>query len=162
MSLMGDVAIALAIAIGLVGIVLPILPGTVVILAAVVVWAALEGGAIAWTACAIAVGALVAAQVLKYAVPGRRLRISGVPPTTLVIAAALAVVGFFVIPVVGLVIGFVVGVYAAEAARLGDLQRAWQTTRSALSAVGLSILIELAGGLAAAAVWAAAVVATAQ
>ena len=42
--------------------------------------------------------------------------------------ALLGIVGFFVIPVVGLVIGFVVGVYLAEWYRLRDVARAWRAT----------------------------------
>lgn len=67
--------------------------------------------------------------------------------------ALLGIVGFFVIPVAGLVIGFVAGVYAAERRRLGSRRSARSSTRSALRAVGLSILIELGGALLAAGVW---------
>jgi uncharacterized protein len=159
MSLIGDLLVGVAIAVGLVGIVVPILPGTIVIFAAIVVWAAVEGGVAAWTACGAAIAALAVGQALKYLVPGRRLRVHGVPATTLAIAALAAVVGFFVIPIVGLVVGFVAGVYAAEVARLRDVGQAWATTRTALGAVGLSIAIELVGGLVAAAAWAVGVIA---
>jgi uncharacterized protein len=65
----------------------------------------------------------------------------------------LGLVGFFVIPVVGLFVGFVLGVWLAEWARLRDPRRAWPSTKQALKAAGLSMLIELAAGLAIAAVW---------
>jgi uncharacterized protein YqgC (DUF456 family) len=159
MSLTGDLLIGTAIAVGLVGIVVPILPVTFVVFGAIVVWAGVEGSLAAWAVAATAMAVLVAAQALKYALPGRRLRVHGVPSSTLLAAAVLAVVGFFVIPVVGLVVGFVVGVYAAEVARLRDARQARTSTVAALRAVGLSIAIELAGGLVAAAVWAAGVVA---
>ena len=55
---------------------------------------------------------------------------------------ALGVVGFFVIPVVGLFVGFVLGIYLAERRRVGQAD-AWPSTKAALRAVGLSILIEL-------------------
>jgi len=61
------------------------------------------------------------------------------------------------VPVVGLVLGFVLGVYLAERARLGR-DGAWPSTRTALGAVGWSILIELAAGLLATAVWVGALV----
>ena len=54
-----------------------------------------------------------------------------------------AFAGFFVVPVVGLVLGFVAGVYAAERRRVG-VEAAWPSTLAALRAVGLCILIELA------------------
>jgi hypothetical protein len=70
----------------------------------------------------------------------------------------LGVVGFFVIPVVGLLIGFVLGIYLAELARLGGHEAAWPSTRRALAAVGWSIVIEMATGLLAAAVWVGALI----
>ena len=69
------------------------------------------------------------------------------PWTTLGAGAVLAVVGFFAIPVIGVVVGFIGGVYLAELARLGSAATAWQSTKAALKAVGWSILIELATGL---------------
>ena len=50
--------------------------------------------------------------VVKYAVPGRRLK-AAVPMRTLVVGGMFAVVGFFVIPVVGVLVGFPIGVYVA-------------------------------------------------
>jgi hypothetical protein len=97
--------------------------------------------------------------VVKYLVPGRRLKEAGVPASTQWIGAALGVVGFFVVPVVGLFLGFVLGIYLAEVRRLG-VQAAWPSTRHALGAVGLSILIELVAGVAATFVWVAGVVLT--
>jgi hypothetical protein len=79
---------------------------------------------------------------------------------TLAAGAALGIVGFFVIPVVGLVIGFVAGVYAAERHRLGAHPPAAASTAVAVRAVGLSIVIELVGALLAAAVWFVGVVVT--
>ncbi len=67
--------------------------------------------------------------------------------------------GFFVIPVIGLFIGFVLGVYLAEHRRVGA-SAAWPSTQQALKAVGVSILIELAAGIVAALVWFVGVLAT--
>jgi uncharacterized protein YqgC (DUF456 family) len=81
-----------------------------------------------------------------------------VPGWTIAAGAVLGVVGFFVIPVVGLFLGFVLGVYLAELSRLGSHETAWPSTREALRAVGWSIAIELATGLFAAAVWVGALI----
>jgi len=147
-----DVLVALAIAVGLVGILVPVLPGTVLILAAVLVWAITLSSPTGWVVLALVSVFLAAGTVVKYAVPGRRLQATGVPTRTLVVGGLLGVVGFFVVPVVGLVVGFVAGVYASELQRVGT-QRAWGTTKHALRAAGLSVLIELAAGLLAAVTW---------
>jgi uncharacterized protein len=150
--LLTDVLAASAILVGLVGIVVPVLPGSVLILAAVVVWAVTVGTTTGWVVLGAVTVLLAAGTVVKYAVPGRRLRAVGVPTRTLLAGGVLGVVGFFVVPVVGLLVGFVAGVYLSEVQRLGR-ERAWPSTRAALHAVGLSVLIELAAGLLAASTW---------
>ena len=76
-----------------------------------------------------------------------------------ILGMILAIVGFFAIPVVGLVVGFLGGVYVAEHARLRDWNRAWNSTWVAMKATGFSILIELAALLLAASVWVGALIA---
>jgi uncharacterized protein YqgC (DUF456 family) len=159
-----EILVALAIALGLVGMVVPVLPGSIVVAAAVVVWALDLGGATAWVVAVLALGLLVAGAVVKYLVPGRQLQRAGVPTGTLAAGGLAGVVGFFVVPVIGLPLGFVLGVYLAEWSRLGRHgsrhRQAWAATVHALKAVGLGILVELAFGTLAAATWAVGVVIT--
>lgn len=151
------VVASLVILLGLAGIVVPVLPGTILIGAAIVGWAVFTGGDAAWIAAGIAVALLVLGAVIKFAVPHRRLRDVGVPTSTMVVGGILGIVGFFLIPVIGLFLGFIGGVWLAEAGRVGT-GNAWPSTKSAVGAVGLSILIELAFGLLATAVFLAGVV----
>ncbi len=150
---------AVAIAIGLLGIIVPVLPGGLLILAAILVWANDLGGTTAWTVFALAAALILVGAIGKYAVPGRRLKETGIPSSTQWTGLAFGVVGFFVVPVIGLFLGFVLGVYVAERRRLGT-EPAWPSTTSALRAVGLSILIELAAGVLAAGCWAVGLVLT--
>lgn len=154
-----EILVALAIAIGLVGVLVPVLPGSLLVGAAVLVWAGEQGGTTAWLVAAGSISLLVAGAVVKYLVPGRRLQRAGVPTRTLLAGAVLGVVGFFVVPVVGLPLGFVLGVYLSEWHRLGHAS-ARPATVHALKAVGLGILIELGFGVLAAATWALGVVLT--
>ena len=147
-----DLLVGLAVLVGLVGIVVPVLPGSILILGAVLVWAAASATAVGWVVFALVTTLLVVGGIVKYAVPGRGLKTAGVPNRTLVAGGLLGIVGFFVVPVVGLVLGFVLGVYLSELQRV-SLDAAWPSTRAALKAAGLSLLIELAAGLLAAATW---------
>jgi uncharacterized protein len=157
MSTTGLVLVGLAIAVGIVGVVLPILPGALLAWAAIVVWAVVVGSATAWVVLVIATLAIGLAQVVKVLVPGRRLREAGVPRASILAGLLLAIVGFFVVPFVGLFIGFPLGVYLQERRRLGEHEPAWRSTQEALRAIGLSIAIELAATLVATAAWLAAV-----
>lgn len=154
-----EILVAVAIAVGIAGIIVPVLPGTVLVMAAVLVWALQVGTSTAWVVFAVATLLLVAGTVVKYLVPGRRLKAAGVPNRTLVVGGLLAFVGFFVIPVVGMFVGFVLGVYASERSRVGA-QQAWPSTVAALRAVGVSILIELVAAFLAATTWVVGVVVT--
>jgi uncharacterized protein len=147
-----DVLVGLAILVGVVGVLVPVLPGTVLIAGAVLVWAIQAGTLAAWLVLGAVAVLLAVGAVGKYVVPGRGLRSAGVPQTTLVVGGLLGIVGFFVIPVVGLFVGFVVGVYLTELTRVGRAL-AWPSTRAALKAAGLSVLIELTAALLAAAIW---------
>lgn len=153
-----DIVAGLAILVGLAGILVPVIPGTILILIAVVAWAGEIGGTTAWVCAGLAAALLVVGTVVKYAVPGKRLKAT-VPTSTLLVGAVLAIVGLFVIPVAGAFVGFPVGVYLAERHRVGA-QEAWPSTRAALKAIGASILLEFAFGVAAATTWVVGVVVT--
>ena len=144
----------LAILVGVLGVLIPVLPGLLLCWAGVLFWAILgDAGAVRWAVLAIATVIAAAGTVVKYLWPGRRLKSTGVPTASLAAGGVLGLVGFFVVPFVGLVLGFVLGVWLAERVRLGDPGQAWPSTRRALAAVGLSLLVELAAALAIAVVW---------
>ncbi|KWX23588.1 membrane protein [Mycolicibacterium wolinskyi] len=160
MSTLGIVLVALAIAIGLIGIVVPILPGGLLVFAAIAVWAVVEHNTASWITLGVATVLFVAAEVIKYLWPVRRMRAAEVRTLSLVAGAVLGIVGFFVIPVIGLVIGFVAGVYLAELGGRRDYRRAWASTVHALKGVALSVGVELVGALLATMAWVAGVFAT--
>ncbi len=153
MTPVGELLVGLVILVGLVGVVVQVLPGALLVLGAVLVWAVVDGSGIAWAVGVVAVLATVVAGVAKYLIAGKHLKSAGVPNSTLVWGGLVGIVGFFVLPVVGLPLGFVLAVYLAELRRLRDRGRAWRATVAALQATGLTILVELAGALVAAGAW---------
>ena len=147
-----EILLAVVIALGLIGVLVPMLPGTTLAGAAMLVWAVEDGSGRAWAVFAIAITLMAAGVVVKYLVPGRQLQRSGVPNRALLIGGVLGLVGFFVVPVIGLPLGFVLGVYLAERQRTSaDL--AWPATVRAVKAIGLAILIELTFTVLATLVW---------
>jgi uncharacterized protein len=149
----------LAVAVGVIGIIVPGLPGLLLCWAGVVVWAFFGGaGWGRWIVLIIASIVAAAGTAAKYAFPGQRLKQAGVPNFSLFIGGVLGIMGFFVIPVIGLPIGFVLGIFLAELARQHNGSTAWRATRQALKAVGLSMLIEIAAALIIAVTFAAGVI----
>ncbi|MBX7434246.1 DUF456 domain-containing protein [Mycobacterium sp. Y57] len=153
MSAGGIILVALAIAIGLAGIIVPVLPGGILVIGAIGVWAFVENSAVSWATFGVAAAVFVAAEVIKYTWPVKRMRQAQVRTSVLVAGALLGIVGFFVIPVIGLLIGFVAGVFAAELAIRRDPTRAWASTVHALKGVALSVGVEFTGALLATVAW---------
>lgn len=157
MSTGGIVLVALAIAVGIIGIVVPLLPGTLLVFAAIAVWAVIENNVTAWVTLGVVTALLAVSTLIKYLWPMRRMREADVRTVSLAAGAVLGIIGFFVIPVVGLVIGFVLGIYLAELANRRDQRVAWTSTKHALKGVALSVGVELCGALLATATWVAGV-----
>ena len=139
---------SLMVVVGLLGIVVPVLPGLLLVLGGVFLWALGQGSALGWGVFAVSAVIAVVGYVLQYTLPGRRMRERGVGSSTMLLAMVLGIVGFFVIPVVGAVVGFVLGIFVVELGRSRDSGQAWTRTKHALVAVLHSMGIELAAGLA--------------
>ena len=78
MSTGGLIMVALAIAVGLAGILFPLLPGTLLIWAAIAVWAYLEHTTTGWVVLGVATAVLGAGILVKYLWPARRLNAADV------------------------------------------------------------------------------------
>ncbi len=155
-----ELLIAALLIAGLVGVVIQVLPGTLLVLGGIVLWATETGSGAAWAVLAIAVVAVAAAWVGKYLLAGRGLKRAEVPNRSLLVGGVLGVIGFVVIPVIGLPLLFVLGIYLAEQVRLKDKARAWASTKAAIKATGITILVELAGAMVAVGAWVVAIIAT--
>lgn len=153
MSVLGEVLVGLAIAVGLVGIIVQILPGNALVLGSVLVWAWVTGGTAAWVCFALAALVIAVAEVGQWLLAGRHMRRAEVPWSTLVVGGVAAVVGFFVVPVVGLFLFFTLAVLVMEYLRRRDVRTAWRATVAALQATAITIGIQLLGGLTATVIW---------
>ena len=95
--------------------------------------------------------------VAQYLLPGRRMKRAGVDSRFVAMALVVAVIGFFVIPVIGAAIGFVATIFLLELAKHHDRAVAWGATVHAIKAVGLNIGIELMTAFAIITTWGVAV-----
>ena len=143
MSVWQLVAVGLVMLLGLFGVLIPGIPGPLIVWAGVLWWALTEQTSAAWMVLIAATVVLLLNQALKWLLPARDLRTAGAPYRTLFLAGVAGIVGFFVIPVLGCVLGGVGGLYALERIRLGSHGDAWSSTRTVMRTIGLSVLLEL-------------------
>lgn len=157
---MEPLIVALAVAVmlvGLIGVVVPVLPGLVLIwVAAVSTTLLLRADVVGWlvaTLLTVLFGMGMAATIWLPARQGRR---GGVPLRSLLAAAAGAIVGFFVIPVIGFLVGGAAGLLLSERSRLGAWDPAFRSVGGVVKAYGLGVVAELVAGLSMIALWASA------
>ena len=158
-DILATVAAAVLLAVAAAGVLYPVLPGSPIAIGTLLVWAAVVGSWPAWIAAIIASLLCAAGWSASYVLAGRRLKQLEVPWWSVAVAAVGGIVGMFLIPVVGIFVGFAVGLLAGEALRHRDLGRALQYSLETLKAMGKGVLVEFALLCAAAAVWSVGVLA---
>src|SRR5688572_14459547 len=147
-------------AIGVVGTVVPLVPGLGLVVVAALVYGVAEGfGPVGGVAVALILALAAAGTAAGVVLPGRAAIRTGAPRRSLALAAVGAVIGFFVVPVVGLPLGGVLGIYVGERLRTADGATARRTTMATLKAFGLAALAQFAAGVAMVLTWIAWVVA---
>lgn len=148
------VLVALVMALGVAGTVVPFVPGLGLVVAAAVGYGLAEGfGDVGVLAMVVIVVLALAGTAAGVVLPSRAAGHTGATRFSLVVGAVGAVIGFFVIPVVGLPLGGAAGIYLAERARSGDGGAAWRSTRATLKGFGLAALAQLAAGVAMVLTW---------
>ncbi|AGS72587.1 DUF456 domain-containing protein [Streptomyces collinus] len=146
------------IALGVCGVLVPGVPGSWLVWAAVLWWALEDPQPVAWAVLVGATTVLLLSLVVRWALPPRRLRASGATPRMAVYAGTGALLGFLLIPVVGAPPGFMAGIYLHERLRLGGHGEAMAALRTTMGAGGSSVLAELFACLLIAGAWLSAVV----
>ena len=150
----GIALVAVAMLVGVIGTVLPFLPGLPIVWAAALFYGIVAGfGAVGWISFAIITALAILGMVAGFVLPHRRVKEGGAPFPTVVAGIVGGVIGFFAIPVIGLPLGAVVGVLLAERLRSSDWRVAWASTKNLIVGFGLGALAQVGCGLAMIATW---------
>lgn len=137
-------AAALLLIVGVMGTIFPILPGSLLTIGTLLVWAWVLGSTASWTAGLIGIALAVVGMSASAILTGRKMRREQIPRGPVIIGVIVGVVGMFIVPVVGLFLGFALGLLLAEYARRRDLSAAWRSSVEAMKSMGFGMLIECA------------------
>lgn len=137
-----SVVTGILVLIGLAGIVVPILPGSITIIVGLLVWAFFVGGPVGWVVFAVGTLLCLTGMLGTYVLTGRVLKREKVPNRSVVVGLVVGVVGMFLVPVVGLPLGFALGLFAAEYLRVGEVPGALKSSWAAIKAAARGILLE--------------------
>ena len=149
-------AVALLMAMGLAGVIMPFLPGLPIIWGAALVYGFLtEFGTLGWTAMAVITVLAAIGIAASLVLPERAGAATGASRSTRLFAGVTGVIGFFVLPVIGFPIGACLGVLLAQYRQTADPGEAVRATVAVLKGFGVGLVAELGAGLAMVAVWVA-------
>jgi uncharacterized protein len=144
----------LAILVGVAGTVIPVLPGSFLIGLSLLAWAVWGGeGVTGWVVFGVGMVFVLAGMAASAVLAGRKLKQHRIPNRSVALGIVLGIVGMFVIPVVGLFVGFAAGLLLSEVQRTRNVGTALTTSWAALKATGLGILAEFGLACLAASTW---------
>ncbi|MET1066151.1 MAG: DUF456 domain-containing protein [Arthrobacter sp.] len=144
----------LAILVGVAGTVIPVLPGSILIGLSLLAWAVWGGaGTTGWVVFAIGLVFVVAGMAAGAVLTGRKLKQHSIPGRSVMAGLVFGVIGMFIIPVVGLFVGFAVGLLLSELLRTRVLGTAVASSWAALKATGLGMIAEFGLACLAASTW---------
>ncbi len=133
----------LAILVGVAGIVIPVLPGSILIGFSLLAWALWGGaGTTGWVVFGVGLAFVLAGMAASAVLTGRKLREHRIPGRSVVTGLICGVAGMFLIPVVGLFVGFAAGLLLSESQRTRNIRTAAATSWAALKATGVGMLVE--------------------
>ena len=155
MGPVGEVLIGLTMAIGIIGTLIPVLPGLLLVWLAGLAWAILDGADTThWIIFAFMTLIFLVGCGLSFYLPAKSIKGESVPKWTFLVSSGFALISFFVIPIAGLPLGYIFGVFVCQLMAGREFHRALRATGTTLKAIGLVSLIHFACGIAIASSWA--------
>ncbi len=137
--------------IGLAGVIIPLLPGSLLIWLTVVVYAVAErlNGFAAIDGFTFALITLIAVVTgtSDLWLPLLGARATGSAPRSLIFGVLGGIIGTFIVPLLGSIIGYVAGILISEYQRYGDWNKALRAGWGGLAGWGIATAIQLGGGI---------------
>ncbi len=143
----------LLLAVAALGTIIPVLPGSLLTLGTLLAWGWILGSGASWWSAGIGMAIALAGWSASTVLTGRNLKKQMIPRGSVFLAVALGIVGMFVVPVLGLFLGFGVGLLVGEYSRRRNLTEALRASGSALKAMGTGMVVEFGCAALASSVW---------
>ncbi len=154
MSAGSELLIAILMAIGIMGTIIPLIPGIFLVWLAGALWAYFDGadGTRMWLLAAMTLFAIIGFAA-QFVLPAKAATVDSPPKGTLLLGGLSGVIGFFLIPVIGAPLGFLGGVYASYFWNTGNTAQAWTSTIRTAMAFGIALIVQFICALLIALTW---------
>lgn len=141
----------LFILLGLAGVIIPLLPGSLLIWLTVALYALAEraNGLTAIDPVTFVVVTLIAliTGLSDFWLPLLGAKVSGSSKRALLFGVIGSIIGTFVLPLLGSIAGYAIGILLGEYQKYGDWEKALRAGAGGLAGWGIATLLQLGGGL---------------
>lgn len=141
----------LFILIGLAGVLIPLLPGSLLIWLTVIIYAVVEraNGFAALDPVTLVFITLIAlvTGLSDLWLPLLGAKVTGSSKRALLFGVIGAIIGTFIAPLIGSIIGYAVGILIGEYQKYGDWDKALRASAGGLAGVGVATVLQLGGGI---------------
>jgi uncharacterized protein len=143
MSAGSELLIAILMAIGIVGTLIPFIPGLALVWFAGALWAFFDGGdgERMWLLAVMTLFTVIGFAA-QFVIPAKAATSEQPAKGTLFVGGISGLVGFFVVPVIGAPIGFLIGIYLMNLLNSKNSDQAWQLTIKTTVAFGWAMIIQ--------------------
>jgi uncharacterized protein YqgC (DUF456 family) len=133
---------------GLFGLIIPILPGLVIIWVAALGYGIFAGfDTLGWIMFAIITVLLIAGEIAEHVLMGTLAHNEGAPWWVILIVLPVAIAGNFVVPILGGIFAGVLALFGIEWLRSNDAKKALDSTRGLLVGFAWGFVARFATGL---------------
>jgi uncharacterized protein YqgC (DUF456 family) len=133
---------------GLFGLIIPILPGLVIIWLAALGYGIFVGfDTLGWIMFAIITVLMIVGELAEHVLMGTQAHKEGAPWWVVLIVLVVAIAGNFVIPIFGGILAGVLALFGIEWLRSKDTKKAWSSTRGMLIGFAWGFAARFATGL---------------
>jgi uncharacterized protein YqgC (DUF456 family) len=133
---------------GLFGLIIPILPGLVIIWVAALGYGIFAGfDTLGWIMFAVITALMIIGELAEHVLMGTQVHKEGAPWWVVLIVLVIAIAGNFVIPIIGGILAGVLALFGIEWLRSKDAKIALASTRGLLVGFALGFAARFAAGL---------------
>jgi uncharacterized protein len=139
---------------GLTGLIVPIVPGLVIIWLAMLGFGIVSGfGTLGWVVFAISTILMVAGSFIDNILMGTRAHKSGASWISILLALIFGIAGNFVVPVLGGLLAALLALFISEWIRRKNRDEAWKATIGMVTGFSLAVIVRFIMGLVMIGLW---------
>jgi hypothetical protein len=141
-------AVLTVMVIGLLGLVVPLIPGLVIIWLAALGYGLFAGfGTLGWVMFALITVLMIVGSLIDNVLMGAKAHESGAPWWVVLVALVAGVAGNFLLPIIGGLVAALLALFLIEYARRNDAKKAWESMKGMLIGCGWAFVIRFIMGL---------------